>query len=79
MWETTFARNSHAGLGKDFTKISPYSQVFYVRKLDYPIRRGYFSQMLFPTWLPACVKERAACMPAVPHDDITDMSIEVTR
>jgi hypothetical protein len=21
MWETTFARNSHAGLGKDFTKI----------------------------------------------------------
>ncbi len=22
-----------------------------VRKLTYPIRRGYFSQMLFPTWL----------------------------
>ncbi len=27
MWETTFPRNSHAGLGKDFTKISPYSPV----------------------------------------------------
>ena len=50
MWETTFARNSHAGLGKDCTKILPYSPACYVRKLTYPIRRGYFSQMLFPTW-----------------------------
>ena len=27
MWETTFARNSHAGLGKDFTNARAYSSV----------------------------------------------------
>jgi hypothetical protein len=65
MWETTLARNSHAGLGKYFTNISSYSPVCYVRKLAYPIRRGYFSPMLFPTWIkermPARINER---MPA---------------
>jgi hypothetical protein len=53
MWETTFPRNSHAGLGNDFTKMRAYSLVCYVRKLAYPIRRGYFSEMLFPTWTAA--------------------------
>ena len=50
MWETTFPRNSHAGLGRDFTEIHPYSKVCSVRKMACPIRRGYFSEMLFPTW-----------------------------
>jgi len=50
MWETTFPRNSHAGLGEDYTHMYAYSRVCQVRKLAYPIRRGYFSEMLFPTW-----------------------------
>jgi hypothetical protein len=37
-------------LGRDFTEIHPYSAVCSVRKMAYPIRRGYFSEMLFPTW-----------------------------
>ena len=28
-----------------------YSSVCLVRELAYPIRRGYFAEMLFPTWL----------------------------
>jgi len=54
MWETTFPRNSHAGLGRDFTEIHPYSEVCSVRKMAYQIRRGYFSEMLFPTWGTSC-------------------------
>ena len=50
MWETTFPRNSHAGLDKDFTKMRAYSSVCLVRELAYPIRRGYFAEMLFPLW-----------------------------
>ena len=60
MWETTFPRNSHAGLGRDFTDIHPYSEVCSVRKIAYQIRRGYFSEMLFPTWasITQCHDER---------------------
>ena len=50
MWETTFPRNSHAGLGKDCTKMRAYSHVCSVRKLASSILRGYFAEMLFPTW-----------------------------
>jgi hypothetical protein len=50
MWETTFPRNSHAGLGRDFTEMYSYSAVCSVRKIAYPIRRCYFSETLFPTW-----------------------------
>ena len=34
----------------DFTKMRANSSVCSVRKLAYPIRRGYFAEMLFPTW-----------------------------
>jgi|Laugrefa1bdmlbdn_1035148.scaffolds.fasta_scaffold42894_1 hypothetical protein len=50
MWETTFPLHSHAGLGRDFTEIQSYSDVCSVRKMAYPIRRGYGAEMLFPTW-----------------------------
>jgi len=41
MWETTFARLTHAGLGKDLTKRHACSAVCYLRQWACPIRRGY--------------------------------------
>ena len=52
MWETTFPLNSHAGLGKTLRRYEHTHQyVTFVNWLAYPIRRGYLSEMLFPTWV----------------------------
>jgi len=40
-----FRRPNKTGVWRDF-----WSWVCFVRKMTYPIRRGYFSEMLFPTW-----------------------------
>jgi len=50
MWETTFPRNSHAGLGRPFYEQNILLSMGESPKSPYPIRRGYFSEMLFPTW-----------------------------
>jgi len=48
MWETTFPRNSQAGLGRDFTL---YGDLLLLSIIFGSIRPGYFSETLFPTWL----------------------------
>jgi hypothetical protein len=60
MWETTFARNSHAGLGRPVYE--PNTCVSMVKSSfgEHTIGRGYFSQMLFSTWL-AYTPTRLAC------------------
>ncbi len=46
--DAPFPINSHAGLGKDFTKMRSYSILCSVGKLADPIRRGYLSAMFSP-------------------------------
>ncbi len=55
MWETTFPRNSHAGLGRPFYEPNMLVSMLASSSSPYPIRRGYFSEMLFPTWSPLYV------------------------
>ena len=54
MWETTFPRNSHAGLGKPINEDDILPSMHETSFSPCPIRRGYFSEMLFPTWLKRC-------------------------
>ena len=47
MWETTFPRNSHAGLGKPINEENILPSMHETSLSPCPIRRGYFSEMLF--------------------------------
>ena len=50
MWETTSPRNTHAGLGKTTNEDNILPSMHETSLSHCPIRRGYFSEMLFPTW-----------------------------
>ena len=50
-WETTFPRNIHAVLGKPIDEENILPSMHETSLSPCPIRRGYFSEMLFPTWL----------------------------
>ena len=55
MWETTFPRNSHAGSGKPTNEDNIPPSMPETSLSPCPIRRGYFSKMLFPTWYNATI------------------------
>jgi hypothetical protein len=46
MLETTFPRDSQAGLGGHFTEIYSYSAVCSVRKIAFPVMPGYLSFLM---------------------------------
>ena len=58
MWETTFPRNSHAGLGKPINEDDILPSMHETSFSPCPIRRGYFSEVLFPTWVKELVPSR---------------------
>ena len=62
MWETTFPRNSHAGLGKPTNENNILPSMHETSLSPCPIRRGYFSEMLFPTWSMKVLQKIMACL-----------------
>jgi hypothetical protein len=51
MWETTFPRLTHAGLGKPINEYSILLSMHESALSPCPIRRGSVAEMLFPTWV----------------------------
>jgi hypothetical protein len=51
MWETTFPRLTHAGLGKPINEYSILLSMHDSALSPCPIRRGSVAEMLFPTWV----------------------------
>jgi hypothetical protein len=78
MWETTFARNSHAGLGEDFTKILPSSPACYVRKLAYPIPAWLFlANVVSHMGRASCVVDRRMDVGAMVEQQANDREVGV--
>ena len=63
-----FQRNSHAGSGKSINEDNILPSMHEASSSPCPIRRGYFSEMLFPTWLKV-----PKLMPPDPNKDKDEM------
>ena len=61
MWETTFARLTHTGLGKPINEYSMPPSMQDTSSSHRPIRSGYVSQMLFPH-MDQCITHVCLCV-----------------